>query len=88
MRDKTFIDMKLDLSGADIEQIVAIVCKGCQVQTYSRIRSNITYSPSHIPNYGILERLTKDDKCEWSYCAGQSYPDEIRTIRDIFKTFK
>ena len=35
-----------------------------------------------MPTYGILERLTKEGE-DWSYRAGQSYPDEIRTIREI-----
>ena len=31
-------------------------------------------------NYGIFHRLSTD-----GYCAGQSYPDELRTIREIIK---
>jgi len=71
-----------ELTENDINQIVAIVTHRCRIKTINRVRSILTYSPSLIPNYGIFERLTKDDKGNWSYCAGQSYPDEIRTLRD------
>ena len=78
----------LELTESDIEQILAIICKRCQAKTWSRCRSNLTYSLSHIPIFGILSRLTKDQNGYWSYCAGQSYPDEIRTVRNIIKDLK
>ena len=40
-----------------------------------------------IPYHGILGRLIKD-RGVWSYCAGQSYPDEIRTVRKIILELK
>ena len=78
----------LELTESDIEQILAIICKQCRARTWSRCRSNLTYSLSHVPIFGILSRLTKDYKGDWSYCAGQSYPDEIRTVRNIIKDLK
>jgi len=77
----------LELTEADIEQILAIICKRCQAYTWSRCRTNLTYSLSHVPIFGILSRLTKENG-EWSYCAGQSYLDEIRTVRNIIKDLK
>ena len=79
---KNFNNQKSNLTETDINQIVSVVGHRCRVKTVNRLRSIITYSPSLIPEYGILSRLIKDDNGIWSYCAGQSYPDEIRTLRD------
>ena len=78
----SFNDLKTQLSKQDVDQIVEIVGHRCRVKTCNRLRSILTYSPSLVPTYGILERLTKENG-GWSYCAGQSYPDEIKTLREI-----
>lgn len=78
----SFNDLKNQLSEQDIDQIIEIVGHRCRVKTCNRLRSILTYSPSLIQTYGILERLTKEHG-RWSYCAGQSYPDEIKTLREI-----
>lgn len=79
----TFNDLKMMLSEADVDGIIEIIGHRCRVKTCMRLRSILTYSPSLIPSYGILDRLTRDERGVWSYCAGQSYPDEIRTLREI-----
>lgn len=76
-----FNNQKNNLKEEDIDQIVNIVSHGCRSKTRLRIRSIVTYHPSLIPSYGIFERLMKENN-QWSYCAGQSYPDEIRTLRE------
>lgn len=78
----SFNDLKNQLSEQDIDQIIEIIGHRCRVKTCNRLRSILTYSPSLIQTYGILERLTKENG-KWSYCAGQSYPDEIKTLREI-----
>jgi hypothetical protein len=82
-KQATFNDLKTDLTEDDRNQILEIVGYRCKIGTIRRMRSMLTYSPSLIPVYGILSRLTKMNG-HWSYCAGQSYPDEIRTIKEIF----
>lgn len=77
----SFNDLKLTLTEADIDAILAIIGKGCRDKTKNRLRSILTYAKSTIPAYGIFNRLYRDDAGAWEYCAGQSYPDEIRTIR-------
>ena len=77
----TFNDLKSQLTEQDIDQIIEIIGKRCRIRTVQRIRSVLTYHPSSIRSYGILERLMKEES-GWSYCAGQSYPDEIRTVRE------
>lgn len=71
----------LTLTEDDIDQIVKIVCNRCRIKTYTRVRSILTYNLSSIGNFGIYRRLIKEGG-KWSYCAGQSYPDEIRTLRE------
>ena len=80
--EASFNKLKTELTESDIDAIVSIVGYRCRIKTYNRLRSILKYSPSLIPNYGIFERLTKNDRGQWEYCAGQSYPDEIRTLRD------
>ena len=87
-REKTFNELKNELTENDIDQIIEIVGKRCRMKTITRLVSMLKYSASTIPSYGILERLTRDRWNFWSYCAGQSYPDEIRIIRNIIKQGK
>lgn len=82
MKGQTFNDLKTLLTEQDIDQIIAIVGHRCRIKTCKRLRSILTYSPSAIENFGIMGRLVKDGGT-WHYCAGQSYPDEIRTVREI-----
>jgi len=77
----SFNTLKTQLTADDVSAILGIVGKRCREKTLRRLRSILTYSPSCIPVFGIFERLTKIESGEWEYCAGQSYPDEIRTLR-------
>lgn len=79
----SFNDLKTELTEQDIDSIVELLGYRCRVQTYNRLRARLKYSPSSVPVYGILERLTREESGRWEYCAGQSYPDEIRTVRNI-----
>jgi len=68
-----------NLTDDDIDQIISIVGKRCRIKTIHRLRSCLNFGP--FKSYGIFNRLIKDDNGEWSYIAGQSYPDEIKTLR-------
>lgn len=78
----TFNDLKTKLSEDDISAILSIVGYRCREKTIRRLRSMLTYGTNAIPTYGIFGRLTRESDGSWSYCAGQSYPDEIRTLRE------
>ncbi len=82
MKQLNFNTEKTNLSENDIDQIVSILGYRCRVKTCARLRSVLTYSPSMIKSYGILDRLIKENN-EWRYIAGQSYTDELKTVRDI-----
>lgn len=84
----TFNDLKTNLTENDISSLTALLGYRCQVKTVRRIESVLTYSASRLPSYGIFSRLTREIEKStglkyWSYCAGQSYPDEIRTLRNL-----
>ena len=87
MKQLNFNNQKSKLTDKDIDDILSIVGARCRAKTLRRLRINLECSISFIPQYGILERLIKDEN-GWSYCAGQSYPDEIRTIRKIILELK
>lgn len=70
-----------ELSEDDVDQIVKIVGHGCREKTKMRLRSILTYGFSTIGDFGIYNRLHKEGD-RWEYVAGQSYPDEIRTLRE------
>ncbi len=80
MRQLNFNNQKTSLTETDIDQLIMIIGYRCRVKTCNRLRSILTYSPSLVPSYGIFDRLIKDND-QWQYVAGQSYTDEIKTVR-------
>lgn len=81
-REQSFADLKLMLTEDDIDQITTLICVHCMQKTHNRVRSILRYHPSSTGNYGIYSRLTKSHMGIWEYTAGQSYTDEIRTLRE------
>lgn len=79
---KNLNNQKTQLTEDDIDQILTIVGHRCRIKTVNRLRSILTYGPSTVPHYGIFERLIKEENGNWRYVAGQSYTDEIRTLRE------
>jgi hypothetical protein len=78
----TFNNLKSNLSDQDIDELVSIIGHRCREKTRRRIRGALKYGASRIPMAGILDRLTKEPY-GWQYFAGQSYPDEIRVLRQL-----
>jgi len=70
------------LTQEDKDQIVELLGKGLRMKNYSLLVKRVNEHLNLIPHNGILERVIKEPQ-GWSYCAGQSYPDEIRTVRNI-----
>lgn len=67
------------LTESEIDEMVMIFGKHCREKTVRRLRSVCTYLTG-VENVGIFERVHLENG-HVSYCAGQSYPDEIRTVR-------
>lgn len=82
MKNNSFTDLKRQLTEQDINSLISLLGKGCRHKTKQRLRSVLTYGPSTVEDCGIMRRLTKETD-GWSYCAGQSYTDEIRTVRSV-----
>lgn len=77
-----FNNSRETLTENDKDQIIAIVTKGCRIKNTMRVRSILTYDALRLSHYGIFSRLIKEGD-RWGYCAGQSYTDEIKTVREL-----
>jgi hypothetical protein len=69
------------------ESLYALLASGCRQKNRELLQRRIWNHLGMLPNHGILNRLYVDltrDADTFHYCAGQSYPDEIRTVRKIF----
>lgn len=69
------------LSEQERESALMILSKGCRSKTVNMLRYALSYVPN-VPNYGIYDRVHISNG-NVDYCAGQSYPDEIRTVRNL-----
>jgi hypothetical protein len=88
MRERnSFNDLKSNLNENDIDQLVELLGSRVRSQNLAKLRRRLEQFPNLVPSYGILERLTKTEGT-WEYTAGQSYPDEIRTVREIILNLK
>ena len=65
----------------DKERVTLLELLGnrCRAETKRRLAIALTYVPD-ITNHGIHDRVILSPRV--NYCAGQSYPDEIRTVRE------
>lgn len=76
------IDANVGLTDSDVEEIATLLTKRCKMRTVNTVRWALMGLPNGY-NFGIFGRLIKHPEHGWSYCAGQSYPDEIRTVREL-----
>jgi hypothetical protein len=73
----------VDLTDSEKESLFNLVSSGCRSKNKERLNRRIfNLSVSLWKNYGIFERVMFENGRVW-YCAGQSYPDEIRTLREL-----
>lgn len=70
------------LTENDIGQLYFLISSRCHKKTKDRILSMLKYGKSAIPQYGIFNRLIKEDE-RWTYCAGQDYVSEMALIRNL-----
>lgn len=82
MEQINFNNHRDKLTESDKQEIFELLGKRLREKNARRLKSMLNYGLQCIPHYGILNRLYKD-QYGWQYCAGQSYPDEIRTVRNI-----
>tara|TARA_R100000781_G_scaffold2334_3_gene3840 strand:- start:2085 stop:2348 length:264 start_codon:yes stop_codon:yes gene_type:complete len=87
MKQINFNNYKDKMTEKDKEEIFEIVSSRCRQKTKELLALRLEKHLDLIPEYGILNRLIKEEH-GWFYCAGQSYPDEIRTVRKIILELK
>jgi hypothetical protein len=80
---KGWIDFEINLTDEHKAAFVDLFGKRCHEKTKRRLQSFINY-PSGAENHGIYERVVFNhygQPCH--YVAGQSYPDELRIVRNL-----
>jgi hypothetical protein len=70
----------IELSEKQIQSGVSLLGHGCQQRKKNMIKWALMACPNLL-SYGIYDRVHINGN-NLSYCAGQSYPDEIRTVRE------
>ncbi len=68
------------LNEAQVGSLYSLVASGCRQKNRQRLDHKLDVPLSCWENFGIYRRVIIHDDGV-SYCAGQSYPDEIRTVR-------
>lgn len=76
-------DESITLTDKQKESLFNLFGKGCRQKNRERLWRRLDMSLSLWPNYGIFGRVHLEDDGRFSYCAGQSYPDEVRTVREL-----
>lgn len=74
------VQNSVSLSDAEKESLYDLVSSGCRSKNKERLYRVIFYYGIH-NCHGIYERVSFKNGVA-DYCAGQSYPDEIRTLRE------
>lgn len=72
----------LELTPSEQHSLVALLGKGCRQHTKDRLAYKLSKRLYMFQDYGIYRRVGFD-KGRAEYCAGQSYIDEIRTVREL-----
>lgn len=71
-----------NLTEQDLEEIFDLLAPRMRSANKALLWRRLTEHLSMIPHYGILSRIMQDSH-GWSYCAGQDYTEEIKTVRKI-----
>lgn len=77
-----FDNTGLRLTEAEQASLTALLGKRCNAQTKSRLAYKLSLPLYLYSDYGIYRRVSFDNG-RAEYCAGQSYTDEIRTVREL-----
>jgi|WetSurMetagenome_2_1015567.scaffolds.fasta_scaffold385390_2 hypothetical protein len=74
----------IPLTDGQKSSLYELIASGCRKPNKERLYRIIFHDYlSFYTHYGIYNRVYfEGDTCR--YCAGQSYPDEIRTVRKCF----
>ena len=81
IHDAKFTPGTYALTEEQQSDIVAMVGKGCRADTKHRLARMVSLPLSLWTKHGIYSRVTLDDEGA-SYICGQSWSDEMRTLRE------
>lgn len=70
------------LTDEDKQQIFDLLSSGLRQKNRDLLHRRIHHHLGMIPYHGILSRVMKEQH-GWTYCAGQDYREEIKTVRKI-----
>lgn len=65
----------------DVDGLICMITYRCKQKTVDTLRRRLTTQVSLLRKHGIYNRMTHGEK-GWEYCCGQSWNDEMRTIRE------
>ena len=77
-----FKDGQRYLTESEQSSLYILLAKGCREKTRARLSRMIELPLALWEDYGIYRRVSFDNG-QAEYCAGQSYTDEIRTVREL-----
>ena len=80
--EATFKNKSLHLTEQEQASLAALLGKGCRARTKERLAYKLSLPLYIYSDYGIYRRVSFDNG-RAEYCAGQSYTDEIRTVREL-----
>lgn len=75
------ISDKVSLRDVERHSLLDLLGRGCRQKTKNMLWYSTGYIPD-VPSYGIYDRIVFENG-HAMYVAGQSYPDEIRTVRHL-----
>lgn len=84
-QDSLYLRIQHNQGLSDLEQTALwhLFGDGCRAPRKNRLERALARVP-HIENYGIYNRVHLNDGYSVaSYCAGQDYPGEIKTVREL-----
>jgi len=81
IHDAKFKEGSFNLTDAQRADILRMIGKGCRFETKERLAQKLKLPLLFWRSYGIYSRITLDDSGA-DYICGQSWPDEMRTLRE------
>ena len=74
----------ITLSPEQQNELLALLGGGCRKETKARLARRLALPLSLLSNHGIFSRVfLRYDREGVTYCAGQSYTDEVRLVRKL-----
>jgi hypothetical protein len=65
----------------DVGGLMSLISSRCRKKTKDTLKRRLTTQVSLLKQCGIFTRMTYGEN-GWDYCCGQSWNDEMRTIRE------